>query len=146
MTERPREDAAPQRSWVARIMKWVGVGMLMLLGTMMAAVWFVCQVVAPVDEEGRRQLIEMRKALHAGSSPADVRRLVSSPGYDHLRIHSDLPQNADGTLALATGVQCDAKNWILLLEYKGDSLKSVRVGTLDSWNEYPDDAPPPRAF
>ena len=134
------------RSALATTLRWSGITLVILLAGVMSASFIMCHILTSVDTEGRGQLVRLREALHSGLAPEEVRRMVATPEYSHLRIFSDGPYGGGHSLVLATGVQCDAKNWLLWLEYEGKQLKRARVGTVDSWYEHPEDAPPDKSF
>lgn len=104
----------------------------------------LCRYLNPIDVEGRAQLLTLMATLNRDSTPTAVRSAVVA--RHRLRVFQ---QGGDATapiLVVASGNQCDAKNWLLILEYDKGALRRATIGTQDSWAEHPEHAPQALTF
>jgi hypothetical protein len=97
---------------------------------------------------GAIQISELEHRLAYDTTPEDVRRWLLTPEFAGLQARPDLVgwARGDADLAISSPATLDAKNWVLHLRFDNARLKFARVGTVDSLDEHPPEAPVARSF
>jgi hypothetical protein len=94
---------------------------------------------APHDPEAEKQLVLLYNRISPGTTESDVEQWVGESTYSKLKLNRSYAQ-----LAVITPPQDGAKNWIICMDVRDKRVIRARIGTVDSCQEQPEAAPPPK--
>lgn len=87
--------------------------------------------------EYRTEVQSLYHRLQPGMTRQEVRAEITLDKYPHLRF-----AEADAMWSAAAPFEFGAGNWVLLIEFDGERVSAVRVGTADDLTRHPGEAPP----
>jgi hypothetical protein len=94
---------------------------------------------APHDPEAQKQLVLLYDRISPGTTESDLERWVGESAYSKLKVSRSYAQ-----LAVITPPEDGAKNWIICMDVREKRVIRARIGTVDSCQERPEAAPPPK--
>ena len=101
--------------------------------------WLSVSLPAPHTTPAQKQLVLLYDRISPGTTEGDVERWVGEPAYPKLKVNRSYAQ-----LAVITPPEDGAKNWIICMELRDKRVLRARIGTVDSCQELPEAAPPPK--
>lgn len=95
----------------------------------------------PKLRHGAALITALEGRLHKATTRADVEGWLREETFRELKLRDQGEETA--VFSPPAG---NAENWVLVLRFEGGRLRASRIGTVDSFEDHPHDAPPARTF